>query len=193
MGCNGGGSLPEESGRPQPWWAKKILPQLLGSKPEQIDVVTVFFGANDAVLPEPNPSRHVPLASFKSNMSEIVSILNSAGIENSSIVFITPPPIAQDAWELQCKTEKRPVDRSNESVQQYSEAVLQLGRETGIYTVDLYNTLSKEQNLKRFFWDGLHFTHAGSEYLARLLIPVLETKLDLVHTKYVFPESVIYW
>lgn len=82
------------------------------------------------------------------------------------------------------------MDRSSESVKQYAEAVLQLGRETGITTVDVYDGLSKEENLKQFFWDGLHFTRAGSEFLARQLIPVLETKLGLIHARYVFPESV---
>ncbi len=167
-------------------WSKIILPELLASMSERADVVTVFFGANDAVLPEPNPQQHVPLASFKSNLSEIVTTLNSAGINNSSIVFITPPPVAEDLWALECRKENKPMDRSNETAKQYAEAVLQLGRETGITTVDVYDGLSKEQNLKQFLSDGLHFTPEGNRFLADLVIPVLEAKL--VHVQTVFPE-----
>ena len=164
-------------------WAKIILPELLTSKP---DLVTVFFGANDAALPEPSTLQHVSLPSFKSNMGEIIARLNSAGSENSSIVLITPPPLLEDLWVLECREKGRPMDRSNEVTKQYAETVLQLGRETGITTVDVYDALSKEQNLVQFLSDGLHFTPEGNQFLADLVIPVLETKL--AHVQPVFPE-----
>ena len=158
-------------------WAKIILPELVTSKPEQADVVTVFFGANDASLPEPNPLQHVPLAAFKSNMNDIITLLTSIGIEKSSIVLITPPPLQEDLWGLECKEKGQPMDRSNAATKQYAEAVLQLGRETGLTTVDVYNEMSKEQNLGQLLSDGLHFTPEGNQFLADLIIPVLETKL----------------
>jgi hypothetical protein len=40
---------------------------------DNLALVTVFFGANDASLREHNPRQHVPLTEYKDNLREIVA------------------------------------------------------------------------------------------------------------------------
>ncbi|KAH8960365.1 hypothetical protein BDL97_06G128300 [Sphagnum fallax] len=62
------------------------------------DVVTVFFGANDAALPVPDGEHfHVPLPQYKANLHQIVSHIKSNS-ETTVVVLITPPPLDDEAW-----------------------------------------------------------------------------------------------
>lgn len=157
-------------------WAKLILPTLLPSK-EQADFATVFFGANDAALPDVS-HLHVPLPTFKANLNDLCSYLKSIGLSESAIVLITPPPLCEELWEPSCKEMGKPMNRSNAVTKQYAEAVLQVGQETNIATIDLYGAMSKEPNLKKYFSDGLHLNADGNQFIADLLIPFLESKLS---------------
>ncbi|KAJ7516622.1 hypothetical protein O6H91_22G064800 [Diphasiastrum complanatum] len=56
-------------------------------------LVTVFFGANDAALPDrKSKAQHVPLSEYKENLQRIVSHLKGLS-PSTRVVLITPPPI----------------------------------------------------------------------------------------------------
>lgn len=168
-------------------WAKLILPQLLLSK-DHADVVVIFFGANDSSLPGPNPKQHVPLSSFRSNLVEMCTYLNSIGVNSSSQILITPPPLCESKWTLTCKEKGcDTTDRSSANTQRYAQAVLDMGQERDIVTLDLFGELSKKDNLDEYLSDGLHLGLQANKVLADLAIPALEAKLQERFPDPVFP------
>ena len=169
-------------------WAKLILPQLLSSR-DQADVVVMFFGANDSSLPVPNPKQHVPLSRFMSNLGDMCTYLNSVGISNSSLILVTPPAVCESKWAVTCKERGSDTsDRSSVNTQRYAKAVLDVGRERGIVTVDLFGELNKKSNLEEYLSDGLHFSPLANRLLAQLVIPALEVILEENFPKAVFPQ-----
>lgn len=156
--------------------AKLVLPQLLVSR-SQADVVTVFFGANDAALPDVKPSQHVPLPAFKSNILEMIRHLNSVGIPTSSLILITPPPLCEQPWAAVCEKKGLPMNRSSAVTKQYAEAVLEAGQEARVTTLDLHTAMMKVESLEKYLSDGLHFSPEGDIFFTDLIIPLLEEKL----------------
>lgn len=64
-------------------WALKVLDKVFPPEKEVTDgspvAVTVFFGANDACLPDRSGSfQHVPIDEYKNNLSSIISSLKVA-------------------------------------------------------------------------------------------------------------------
>lgn len=167
-------------------WAKLILPQILSSQ-DQADVVVIFFGANDSGLPELNPKQHVPLSNFRRNLDEICAYLNSIGISSSSLILITPPALCESKWVITCKEKGYAADRSNANIQCYAQAVLDVGKERDIVTLDLFGELSKKSGLEEYLSDGLHFSPLANKVLADLIIPALEERLQGRVPKTVFP------
>lgn len=169
-------------------WAKLILPKLLLSK-DQADIVIIFFGANDSSLAGPNPKQHVPLSSFRSNLVEMCTYLNSVGVSSSSLIFITPPALCESKWALTCKERGYDTtDRSSANTQRYAQAVLDVGQERDIVTLDLFGELSKKSNLDEYLSDGLHLSLQANKVLADLAIPALEAKLQKQFPDPVFPQ-----
>ncbi len=169
-------------------WAKLILPQLLLSK-DQTDIVVVFFGTNDCSLPGLNPKQHIPLSSFCSNLVEMCTYLNSIGIGSSSLILITPPVHCESKWALTCKEMGcDTTDRSSANTQRYAQAVLDIGQERDIVTLDLFGELSKTSNLDEYLSDGLHFSLQANKVLGDLAIPALEAKLQERFPDPVFPQ-----
>ena len=159
-----------------------------GSK-DQADCVTVFFGGNDAAFSNVNPHLHIPLANFKSNLVEICTYLTSIGIPKSSIILITPSPVCDHLWKATCKEWGLAWDRCYAVTKQYADAAVQVGKELDVTTVDLYSSMPKEQDrIKQYFSDGVHFNGDGNRFLAELLIPIVESKLDTETS--VFPEFI---
>uniref|UniRef100_A0A673L453 1-alkyl-2-acetylglycerophosphocholine esterase n=1 Tax=Sinocyclocheilus rhinocerous TaxID=307959 RepID=A0A673L453_9TELE len=83
-------------------WAKIVLPRIVPISDAPIAAVTVFFGANDCAVEDKNPAQHVPLQEFTDNLKDIVKYLLSIGVSNDKIIFITPPPLQEAAWEKEC-------------------------------------------------------------------------------------------
>lgn len=168
-------------------WAKLILPQLLSSR-EQADIVVIFFGANDSSLAEANPKQHVPLVNFKSNLRDMCTYLNSIGIDSSSIILVTPPALCESKWAITCRERGGDTtDRSSVNTQRYAQAVLEVGKEMNVVTVDLFGELVKKDNLEEYLSDGLHFSAGANKVLSELLIPTLEEKLQGNFRNPVFP------
>lgn len=170
-------------------WAKLILPRLLLSR-EQADAIVIFFGANDSALPGPNPKQHVPLSNFKSNLVEMCCYINSLGIGNSSLILITPPALCESKWAATCKERGYDTtDRSSANTHSYAQAVLDVGQDRNITTIDLFGDLNKTSiNLEEYLSDGLHFGPLANQLLAKLTIPVLEAVLQDKVPEAVFPQ-----
>lgn len=90
-------------------WALGALPHC--RLPPDLSLLVVWFGANDAVLPEGRPAQvtlpgfdddnsvaeqHVPLSEYRENIREIVHRATQQYTE-ARIVILTPPPVCTEA------------------------------------------------------------------------------------------------
>lgn len=48
------------------------------------------------------PEQHVPIQEYLENLKEITQVLASAGVSADRVIFITPPPVDEQAWEKEC-------------------------------------------------------------------------------------------
>ncbi|KZV57547.1 GDSL esterase/lipase [Dorcoceras hygrometricum] len=135
-------------------------------------VVTVFFGANDASLPDRSSARqHVPLEEYKKNLHALIDFLQKRW-PSTRVLLITPPPI-DEAARLQRNPTGLP-ERTNEAAGNYARACLAVAAECGLAAVDLWTKMQQTHGWqKALLVDGLHLTVEGNkvvfeEVIARL-------------------------
>ncbi|XP_068436328.1 isoamyl acetate-hydrolyzing esterase 1 homolog isoform X2 [Clinocottus analis] len=148
-------------------WAKLVLPRLLNvtnSADNNIAAVTVFFGSNDCSLEDKNPQQHIPLKEYSENLRDILRILTSAGVPADRVIFITPPPLYEPAWEKECILKGCPLNRNNSAAGRYAEACVQVAGQCGAVALDLWTLMQK---------DGQN----GNQFVAQHLWELLESRV----------------
>lgn len=150
-------------------WAKLILPQLVHTE-NRPDLIVIFFGANDAAT---NQLQHVPIDQYITNLSDMCTYLNKVGVDNSSILLVTPPPVCDADWE---KASGLKGDRIFETAKQYATRVVELGLTRGISVVDIFNAIAGKGDVSNYLSDGLHLSEQGNEVVGDMMIDILEDK-----------------
>ncbi|CAN9502105.1 unnamed protein product [Ophioblennius macclurei] len=171
-------------------WGKILLPRLLSSQNSNKDVaaVTVFFGANDCSLEDKNPQQHVPLQEYSANLKEMAKFLSSAGVSTDRLIFITPPPLDESAWEKECFLKGSPLNRHQSVVGQYAEACVQAAGQVGADVLDLWTLMQKDgQDFRLYLSDGLHLSQKGNQFVAQHLWGLLESRVSTL------PFILPYW
>uniref|UniRef100_A0A667Y825 Isoamyl acetate-hydrolyzing esterase 1 homolog n=1 Tax=Myripristis murdjan TaxID=586833 RepID=A0A667Y825_9TELE len=162
-------------------WAKILLPRLISSQnsaDHHIVAVTVFFGANDCALEDKNPQQHVPLQEYSDNLKEIATHLASAGVSADRVIFITPPPLHESAWEKECILKGCPLNRLNSVAGQYAQACVQAAGQCGADVLDLWTLMQKDgQDYTVYLSDGLHLSEKGNQFVAEHLWGLLESRM----------------
>ncbi|KAJ3116939.1 hypothetical protein HDU96_008339 [Phlyctochytrium bullatum] len=159
-------------------WLKPLLKEILSEFEDgQLLLMTVWAGANDAVVPEANAHQAVPLSEFKDNLSQMLQTAKSLH-PRVKIVVITPPPVDAEAWGEHCKNNNRPADRTLERTSVYKDACLQVAEEIAgafpgdIAMLDTFKMLDIDtstsaervkEKLRKVFYDGLHFNALGND------------------------------
>ncbi|KAM9777811.1 isoamyl acetate-hydrolyzing esterase 1 homolog [Neosynchiropus ocellatus] len=163
-------------------WAKIILPRLIdcqNAAGDNIAAVTVFFGANDSALEDKNPQQHVPLQEYSENLKEISSLLAAAGVTPEKVVFISPPPLHEPAWEKECILKGSPLNRHNSVAGQYAQACVQAAGQCGSDVLDLWTLMQKDgQDFSVYLSDGLHLSEKGNQFVSEHLWGLLQGRLD---------------
>ncbi|KAK4589722.1 hypothetical protein RGQ29_020336 [Quercus rubra] len=159
-------------------WALQVLEKVFprvegGGEPL---AVTVFFGANDACLPDRYAAfQHVPLHEYKHNLHSIVSFLKKQW-PKTQILLITPPPIGENG-RLRNPYSENPVtqpERTNEAAGAYAKACVAVAEECGIPVLDLWTKMQQFPDWENaYLRDGLHLTPSGN----RLVFEELVVKL----------------
>ncbi|KAI4296882.1 hypothetical protein L6164_036801 [Bauhinia variegata] len=144
--------------------------------------VTVFFGANDASLPDRcSGFQHVPLHEYKQNLHSIVSFFKKKWPE-THVILITPPPIDEEG-RLRDPYNENPQglpERTNEAAGEYARACISVAGECGIPVVDLWTKMQQNPDwAKAYLSDGLHLTKSGNRVVFEELILKLEGELGL--------------
>ncbi|MDR7319251.1 SGNH/GDSL hydrolase family protein [Brevibacillus nitrificans] len=127
------------------------------------DLVTVFFGANDAAF-----HKQVPLPDFKTNLTEVVTRIGP-----KRVILISPAPVDERLQEF----------RTNEVMQQYADAVREVSEEVGSHYLDLFTRMLELPNLQAVLRgdrnDGLHLGELGYEVLADEISQKIEKVIRL--------------
>jgi len=157
-------------------WFKSLLPQLVdGIEPSSVSCVTIFLGANDAAHDSCPSRQHVPIPEYKTNLADIVYLLESIGIKKDRLILLNPPPYYHEEF-VEARPDLSPC-RSGESAAAYATACLEAGKELGVTIIDVHTLFSNDPRGRNLFTDGLHLAPAGSELLFNELWPWVERKI----------------
>mmetsp|Transcript_29158 Transcript_29158/g.69534 ORF Transcript_29158/g.69534 Transcript_29158/m.69534 type:complete len:282 (-) Transcript_29158:51-896(-) len=160
-------------------WGLMVLPKLLRQHAgEPPALVTIFFGANDCVIPEAR--QHVPLPEYKKNLQAMATVIRDAW-PDAVVVFITPPPVDVDKWD-QAKGHLTKGQRSLENAGAYAEATVEAAAAAGCASLDLFSRIKAFEGgdpsaqgasrgegwgtaWKDCLIDGLHLAEVGNRIL----------------------------
>lgn len=157
-----------------------------------VQLVTIFFGANDAARPDAGSGKqNIPLDEYSANLKKIIEHVKRATGGGAAILLITPPPVYADGRVLYQKQRMREnganldgvavvPDRTNDYTQRYAQACCAVAEESSLPCVDLWTGLQAADPSNwgpAFFTDGLHFSHAGERAVARLVLQGIADKL----------------
>ncbi|KAF4393067.1 hypothetical protein F8388_012576 [Cannabis sativa] len=153
-------------------WALKVIENVFpaangcgDSSSESPLAVTVFFGANDACLPDRSSAfQHVPLDEYKRNLHSIVLFLKKRW-PTTRIILITPPPIDEEGRLRHPYVENltNEPERTNEAAGAYAKACVSVAGECGISVIDLWTKIHHFPHWKKScLRDGLHLTPSGN-------------------------------
>ncbi len=130
---------------------------------ERVRLLTIWFGANDACLPEFR--QHVPISRFSENLATMVRAIREPESPwyspETRVLLITPPPIHIPS----IRADIRP-SRTFDTTESYAEEVRKVGKKEGVPVVDAWNRIweaarKDKEAVKAFFTDGLHLNEAG--------------------------------
>ncbi|XP_047059631.1 GDSL esterase/lipase At5g45920-like [Lolium rigidum] len=153
-------------------WALKVLDRAMeGAANESADpaAVTVFFGANDASLPDQQQAhQHVPLDEYQTNLRAICAYFKSKW-PAAAIILITPPPIDEPARIRDMygdNAASRQPERTNEAAGTYAQACISVAKELDHPVIDIWTQMQQFPDWQTSaLCDGLHFTPFGNKIL----------------------------
>jgi isoamyl acetate esterase len=164
-------------------------PSKPASPPTQIPLLTIWFGANDAVL-EGN-AQHVPLPEYRDALQRIATHPGVAQ-HGTQVLFITPPPV--DEWRFD-----EPLTRTAVITKVYADACRGVAADLDLPVVDVWSLFmrkagwtaetdadgkeqllagdrraEKSEVLADLLSDGLHLTVQGYNAVYDELVRVLD-------------------
>jgi lysophospholipase L1-like esterase len=147
---------------------------------EEVVLVVLFFGANDASHDVQNARQHVPLKEFANNLSQLIDQTRRS-YPQAEIVILTAPPV-QHEQRLAFQKERYGnqatgiLERSLELSQQYAQAAIEVALQQQISAVvDLWSLIQQQPNWDECFTDGLHFSDRGNQAVGDALVKAIFT------------------
>jgi lysophospholipase L1-like esterase len=155
-----------------------------------VQLVTIFLGANDAVLPTHNPHQHVPLDAYAANLRAMLATC-AAEAPGARVLLLTPPPIEDEgyarAWANKAKATITGVvglDRSYALSRRYRAAAFAVAREPApvgvqLGVLDTWGAFLADAEAEVPSWlaapgalfsDGLHLGAEGNARLAAAML-----------------------
>ena len=163
-------------------WGLSALPHVIGTWDGAVsspDLVTIFFGANDASLPDLNARQHVPVEEYQTNLLKMVGQIRGVA-PNARVVIITPPPVGH-AQRLAYQKQRYPksptgkLERTNQNAGVYASAAAQVAKQCdNAALLDLWGTMQAEKPVDEGWTE---FLRCGSSLRARspLLLAIKNT------------------
>lgn len=110
------------------------------------------------------------------------------------VILLTPPPVNthQRRADLESRNPPLALDRLFETTRSYAEAVLEIGNEQDVTTVDVWTLIWEAANrdeavLDQFLVDGLHLNSAGYQ-VTNLNIPFVTSLVDAILPQIVYEQ-----
>ncbi|XP_057764357.1 GDSL esterase/lipase At5g45920-like [Salvia miltiorrhiza] len=157
-------------------WALKVIHKVFPAGGDAPLAVTVFFGANDAALPDRYGGfLHVPLDEYKQNLLAIVAFFKKQW-PSTRIILITTPPIDEDARLLNpfANNPSGLPERTNEVAGRYAKQCLDVAAECGLPAIPLWQKMQQLPDWKKaLLSDGLHLTQQGNKFVFEEVINLL--------------------
>ncbi|KAF2714605.1 SGNH hydrolase [Pleomassaria siparia CBS 279.74] len=176
--------------------ALKVLPNIIPSPDHaRIRFLFIFFGANDASLPDAPNRQHVPIDDFKHNLETIVEHPLIVA-HKPRIILVAPPPLNEHAIKLAFPNEK--LARVAATTKAYADATCEVGVKLGVPVINLWTafmaragwtvaalkddplpgsmSLVPNDALAELLSDGLHFTSAGYKIVFEEVMKVIAEK-----------------
>ena len=158
----------------------EVFPPMPMRSPGAVRLVTIFFGANDAALPEKEGKRqHVPLEDYKRNLTAIVAHVRSSCGEDVAIAIITPPPVFHPkrlAYQVERYGDDATgeLERTNEVAGAYAAACAEVAAAEALPLVELWKAMqAAEGGMAQYLSDGLHLSRAGNAFVAEAILAVV--------------------
>ncbi|RLN63705.1 hypothetical protein BBJ29_005656 [Phytophthora kernoviae] len=156
------------------WYLKYAIPTLekeILSGVYTPTFVTVWFGANDAALPNGSSyEQHVPREIYKQNLVKIVNAFKAMA-PKAGILLITPPHV-DDAARLELSMDLKDdkhgvIDRTNAMAGKYAQACVETAETMGVPVLDLYSYFNNMSEWERdeLLSDGLHLNLKGNKLI----------------------------
>ncbi|KAF1775153.1 SGNH hydrolase-type esterase domain [Phytophthora cactorum] len=135
--------------------------------------VTVFLGANDAIVGGPDLVVHVPLEEYRANLQKMLHMIQPLLAPGGKVLLITPPCIIDS---------ERHGDRTNAAAGKYARACVELAAEENVHVLDLHTyfntTFPDVKERQTYFVDGLHFSAKGHKEVGKLLSVAINGMFD---------------
>ncbi|QPH01297.1 hypothetical protein C2857_005496 [Epichloe festucae Fl1] len=119
----------------------EIFPEPTPSGPK-LKYLIILFGANDAVLPLPTSSQHVPIEQYKENLTKIITHPHIKQ-HRPKILLVTPPPVDEiKVTRLNLAEGHASALRTSATTAAYSEKAREVARENpGVVLIDLWTAV----------------------------------------------------
>jgi isoamyl acetate esterase len=144
---------------------------------DNVALCTIWFGANDASLPDLNPHHYVSVQDYQTNLRLLVEQAKKLLKPSSSssllrILIMTPPPVHHEqrlAYQKQRYGDKATgeLERTLANSGIYANACQQVATELKLPCVNLWDKFQTDDNWGRFLSDGLHFSSEGHDFVYR--------------------------
>lgn len=168
------------------WYLNYAATADIWDEPGNVKLVTIFFGANDAALPDQGSSRqHVPLPEYRTNLESFVTKAQES-YPNAKIIVISPPPVHAPqrlAWQKKRYGEKATgiVERTSDYTAKYADICEEVAKKKNVACMDLFLAMTAsadfvDRDIGRFFYDGLHFSATGHTFVYDELITTIATE-----------------
>lgn len=161
---------------------------------DNVKLVTIFFGANDASDANLNERQHVPLETYKSNIKSIVALIRSNFGEDVNILLMSPPPVCHDGrikFQKERYKEKATgkLERTLELSGKYAKGVQEVANEMGLPFLDLWTKMQFTSSgdsrwcWREFLSDGLHLSYEGNKFVGESLVEIIDEMLPNLSVK----------
>eukprot|EP00548_Thalassiothrix_antarctica_P003873 CAMPEP_0194134068 /NCGR_PEP_ID=MMETSP0152-20130528/4146_1 /TAXON_ID=1049557 /ORGANISM="Thalassiothrix antarctica, Strain L6-D1" /LENGTH=262 /DNA_ID=CAMNT_0038829607 /DNA_START=161 /DNA_END=949 /DNA_ORIENTATION=- len=137
-----------------------------------VRLITIFFGANDASHPELNPHHHIPVQEFESNLERLLMLCEEHYGKEVGILFLTAPPVVHKqrlAYQKQRYGDKATgnLERNLTLSESYADATLRVATKHNKPSIHLWKEMQDEKEWESLFTDGLHFSKEGNQFVAK--------------------------
>ncbi|KAI8068552.1 SGNH hydrolase-type esterase domain-containing protein [Gongronella butleri] len=186
-------------------WALPLLRQILPSvevqrvTPARIELITIFFGANDAAIP--GSPQHVPQDRYKKNLAAMIDLMKHPDSPyynpNIRIIVINPPPLDEVKTKKNCEESGEEMNRFAHITKQYADAAKEVAKEKGVPVADIWLRItdkasSSSNGLADYLFDGLHLNDNGYKELYDLLMDTIRKHYPEIHPDNL-QEEILSW